>query len=189
MESFEHVVTVMLENSGYVVSTNVKFPVVVVVRKKSGRIERQVHGHEIDIVAARADRLLLGSVKSFFGSKGVSKQGFRWLHGKDHDTQGGYKLFNSARLRLKVLALAAERYGYQPEQVHLTLFVGKFNPKHESSIRRHVRKLRIRSGHVRVFGLEGIVRRLRRGAISNTYADDPVIALLKALQHAQVLLP
>ncbi len=72
MESFEHLVKVFLESQcqQYVVTTNVKFPI----RKKTRKVEReeyQTHGHEVDIVAARFDSLLLGSVKSFFGSKGV----------------------------------------------------------------------------------------------------------------------
>ncbi|MFL5826734.1 MAG: hypothetical protein ACJ76V_09445, partial [Thermoleophilaceae bacterium] len=33
--------------------------------------EMQTHGYEVDLVAARADRLVLATVKSFFGSRGV----------------------------------------------------------------------------------------------------------------------
>jgi len=76
MESFEHLVKVFLESQYYVVTTNIKLPV----RKRTKKVQReeyQTHGHEVDIVAAKSDSLLLGSVKSFFGSKGVSRKAFR----------------------------------------------------------------------------------------------------------------
>lgn len=75
MEAFEHLVKVYLEAQGYVVTSNVKFPVKKKT-KKTSYDEYQTHGYEIDIVAARNDSLLLGSVKSFFGSGGVSRQCF-----------------------------------------------------------------------------------------------------------------
>ena len=70
MEAFESFVAVALETDGFVVSEAVKFPV----RRKTGKLtypEEQTHRYEVDLVAARSDRLILVTVKSFFGSRGV----------------------------------------------------------------------------------------------------------------------
>ena len=76
MEAFEHVAKVFLEPQGYAVSTNVEFSVRRRAKKQAYE-EYQERGYEVDLVAARADELLLGSVKSFFGLFGLSKQFFR----------------------------------------------------------------------------------------------------------------
>jgi len=70
MEAFESFVAVALEADGYVVSPAVKFPVRMKT-KKAAYEELQTHGYEVDLVAARADSLILATVKSFFGSAGV----------------------------------------------------------------------------------------------------------------------
>ena len=70
MEAFESFVAIALESEGFVVSGAVKFPVTRQVRKPQ-RVEVQTHGFEVDLVAANAERLVLASVKSFFGSRGV----------------------------------------------------------------------------------------------------------------------
>jgi hypothetical protein len=51
-----------------VVTGATKFPVVLHVQKGA---QTQTDGFEVDLVAAWADRLVLASVKSFFGSRGV----------------------------------------------------------------------------------------------------------------------
>src|SRR3954463_3677332 len=66
VEAFESFVALALETEDLVVSEALKFPVTQ--QTPSGL---QTHGHEVDLVGARSDRLVLASVKSFFGSKGV----------------------------------------------------------------------------------------------------------------------
>ena len=78
MEGFEHVVKVALEAEHFIVSGNLKFPVRRPTRK-AAYAEAQEHGYEIDLVGARAEKLVLASVKSFFGSAGVTAAGFRGL--------------------------------------------------------------------------------------------------------------
>jgi hypothetical protein len=70
VEAFESFVAVSLESEGFVVSPAVKFPVALRTRRAVYE-EIQTHGYEVDLVAARADRLVLATVKSFFGSRGV----------------------------------------------------------------------------------------------------------------------
>src|SRR4051812_41927708 len=70
MESFEQFVAVAMESEGLIVSEAIKFPVARQT-KKAAYPEIQTHGYEVDLVGARSDRLVLATVKSFFGSRGV----------------------------------------------------------------------------------------------------------------------
>jgi hypothetical protein len=70
MEAFEAFVAVALEGEGLVVSEGVKFPV----KLRTGKAayaEMQTHGYGVDLVGAPADALVLATVKSFFGSRGM----------------------------------------------------------------------------------------------------------------------
>lgn len=58
MEAFESFVALALETEGLVVSEALKFPVT---RQTPSGL--QTHGYEVDLVGARADRLVLASVK------------------------------------------------------------------------------------------------------------------------------
>jgi hypothetical protein len=70
MEAFESFVALALEAEGLVVSEAIKFPVRLQTRRKD-HVEIQTHGYEVDLVGARANRLVLASVKSYLGSHGV----------------------------------------------------------------------------------------------------------------------
>jgi hypothetical protein len=78
MEGYEHLVKVAMETEDLIVASNLKFPVKIRTNKK-GRNEFQTHGYEVDLVGVRRDLLVLASVKSFFGSKGVRQEGFKGL--------------------------------------------------------------------------------------------------------------
>jgi hypothetical protein len=117
MEAFEHVAKVWLETAeNCVVSSGVKFPVRLKT-KKSSRDEFQEHGYEIDLVAARRDRLLLVSVKSFFGSKGLSLEGLK----KE-------SLFGRQDVMEGVLSGAEERYGYSRAHIEICSSWDDFSP-------------------------------------------------------------
>ena len=70
MEAFEQFVAVFLEQQNYVVGSAVKFPFKRQT-KRQDRVEFQTHGYEIDLIAARADHIILATVKSYLGSRGV----------------------------------------------------------------------------------------------------------------------
>ncbi len=186
MEAFEHVVKVMLEAQGYLVSTNVKFPITRVT-KKAAYEEVQTHGYEIDIVAGRADRLLLGSVKSYFGSRGVARSGFRELHGDEHKDQNLYKLFNDTDLRDALIAAAAKRYGYSPHAVRVALYVGKFASGHESDVRTHLAGMSAGGGPIEVVGNHEICSTLLALLDSDTYMNDAIAVTIRAFAAAGLL--
>ncbi len=63
MESFEQFVVVAMEAEGQIVLEAVKFPV----RRHTRKVlhdEVQTHRYEVDLGGARADRLVLATVKS-----------------------------------------------------------------------------------------------------------------------------
>jgi hypothetical protein len=183
MEAFEHVAKVFLESRGYAVSTNVKFPV----RRRTKKLayeEYQEHGYEVDLIAARVDELLLGSVKSFFGSFGLSKQFFREIADESKKKcWESNKLFNEPEVQAGVLSGAAERFGYSSDRIFLGLFVGKFKSGEKADICAHIGEMRFGGGAVRMFDLPTIMSGVLTEAKRKTYRDDPVIVALKCLDE------
>lgn len=132
MEAFESFVALAMETEKLVVSEALKFPVTQ--QTTSGN---QTHGYEVDLVGARQDRLILASVKSYFGSYGVV---FEHVAGtartKTHNKR--FALLNNPRVRDTVVELAAERFGYQLHQVEMRLYVGKFAGARAGEHRRRI---------------------------------------------------
>ncbi|MBA3272997.1 MAG: hypothetical protein H0T11_03875 [Chthoniobacterales bacterium] len=188
MEAFEHIVKVFLESQGYIVTSGVKFPVKL--RVKGTTLPAfQTHGFEIDLVAARSDSLKLCSVKSYLGSAGVSREGFKKLATRPKASHlARYALFNSRRVRYCVLRGASRRYGYPKSQICFGLFVGKFVARDEEPIRRYLGGLSTEHNCVEVVGLNELTKQLIKLADHKTYINDPVIVTLKALKAAKMLL-
>lgn len=186
MEAFETFVALALEEEGFIVSPAVKFPVRRRTRKTS-RIEFQEHGYEVDLVGARADRLVLATVKSFLGSRGVVAETVTGESG-DERRRGMYRLLNDPDIRKGVVKAAAERYGYSRRQVEVRLYVGRFagrgKGEHEARIRAWARKQHVGAGPIRVIGLPEIVRRVREAAGRKQYRDNPALVAVKVLGEA-----
>jgi hypothetical protein len=113
VESFESFVALALEDEGLVVSEAVKFPVT---RRtaKAAHSETQTHGFEVDLIGARGDRLVLATVKSFLGSRGVAVEHVT-AHGGPVRFHRLYAMLNDQVVRDAVLDGACTRYGYEPE--------------------------------------------------------------------------
>jgi hypothetical protein len=122
VEAFESFVAVALETEDLVVSEAIKFRVALPT-KKAAYEEIQTHGYEVDLVGARSDRLVLATVKSFFGSRGVVAEHVTGATADD-GARKRYRLLNDPELRTAVVAAAAERFGYQAGQVRLRLYAG-----------------------------------------------------------------
>ena len=188
MEAFEQVVKVYLEDKGYIVTGGIKFPLLKRIEKKSGKIEIQRHGYEVDIVGARYDSLLLGSVKSFFGSKGVNRQGFRGIADEAKRTHfNRYTMFNDPEIRTGILDGAAKRYGYPANRIQFALFVGKFYRADEIAVRDHLQRSVVGRGPIQVVGLQDLVGTLRNVATRKTYINDAVVMTLKVLHSANLI--
>lgn len=129
--------------------------------------------------------MILASVKSYFGSRGVSRQGFRGLADESKHTKfKGHLLFNEEEVRQKVIEEAAALYGYEKEQIEFRLYVGKFaNESHQAAIVEHLGNIDAGAGPIRVFDLKDILSQLRKVLETKTYSNDPVVALLRALDH------
>jgi hypothetical protein len=171
------------------VSSSVKFPVTRQTAKAS-YTEIQTHGYEVDVVAARADELVLATVKSFFGSQGVkadhvtgTTSNIRW--------RKSYALLNDPGIREGVIAGACERYGYDPGQVELRLYVGRFaRPKtgtHEKVIRAWCADQVVGRGPIKVVGVADVVDNVTAAAAVKQYRDNPVLVTMKVLEAAGML--
>lgn len=189
MESFEQFVAVAMEAEGLIVSEAVKFPVQRQTRK-AAHAEVQTHGYEVDLVGARADRLVLATVKSFLGSRGVVAEHVMGTGG-NQTARNLYLLLNDPVIRAGVVAAAAERYGYSDVQVTLRLYVGRFaapvKGTHEPIIREWARTQIVGGGPIEVFGLSDVVAAVRAAARSKTYRDNPVLVTMKVLESAGLL--
>jgi hypothetical protein len=191
MEAFESFVALALEVDEFVVSAAVKFPVTRQTRKEAYP-ELQTHGYEVDLVGAKSDRLVLSTVKSFFGSRGVAAE-----HVTGESPTGEavserkrkrYALLNDSVIRREVVASAARRYGYPRSQVELRLYVGRFagrhTGEHERRIRQWASRQRVGSGPIRVYGVQEVVESVLQEAERKQYRDNPVLATIKALREA-----
>jgi len=183
MEAFESFVALALESEGLVVSESVKFKVAVQTKKKD-KIEIQEHGYEVDLVAARSDRLVLASVKSFFGSQGVKAKEVSGQSGKAGD--GGYKMLNRPEVRDGILGQAAKTYGYREDQIEFRLYVGHFNSvPQEMKTRAWCESQTIGAGPIKVFSVDEIVGAVKAKAEKKTYQNNPALVALKVLQEAE----
>jgi hypothetical protein len=191
VEAFESFVALALEAEEMVVSEAVKFPVTRPTAK-TAYAETQTHGIEVDLVAARMDRLVLATVKSFLGSRGVDSEHVMGESG-DQRANNRYALLNNPTIRAAVVAGACERYGYAEDQVELRLYVGKFAGdaagKHEQRVREWCGQQTVGGFPIRVFGLNEIATAARRVATSKTYRNSPALVAIKVLDAAGMLLP
>jgi hypothetical protein len=189
VEAFESFVAVALEAEGFVVASATKFPVSQLTRK-AAYAETQTHGFEVDLVAARADRLVLASVKSFFGSRGVVASHVDGSTGDDR-ARKLYRLFNDIAVRDAVIAGAAERYGYTTAQVRLRLYAGRFagptQGQHEQQIRNWCAAQHAGGGPIEVYGVSDVIAAVRTAASSKQYRDNQILVTMKVLEAAGVL--
>ena len=186
MEAFESFVAVALEADGFVVSSGVKFPVKILTGK-AARDEFQTHGFEVDLVAARSDKLILATVKSFFGSRGVAAEHVLGESPRSAAVKR-YAILNDRDVRTKVVSLAARHYGYRTSQVELRFYVGRFAGRgsggHEARIRAWAKTQRVGSGSIKVVALKEVVDKVVEVAQSTQYIDNPVLVALKVLAEA-----
>ncbi len=189
MEAFEQFVALALEADGFVVSSSVKFPVQRLTGKAAYK-ELQTHGYEVDLIGARAGRLVLATVKSFFGSRGVAAEDVMGTSKRIKQNKL-YALLNDPVVRRGVVRGAAKAYGYQMRQVELRLYAGKFaapsHGTHEAKIRAWCKKQRVGQGSIGVFGATDVVNDVRRLAANKQYRDNPVLATMKVLAAAGAL--
>jgi hypothetical protein len=180
-------VALALEAEGLVVSDAIKFPVRLQTRRKD-HVEIQTHGYEVDLVGARADRLVLASVKSYLGSRGVVAEHVTG-ETKDVRARKRYSLLNRREVRGPVVKAAAKRYGYRTSQIELRLYVGKFSGTgaHEKRVRRWARQQRVGAGPIRVYGLADVAGIVRQAAAPRAYRDNPVLVTMKVLEAAGML--
>lgn len=185
LEAFEQFVALAVESEGLVVSEAQKFPVQILTRK-AAYAETQTHGFEVDLVGARSDRLVLATVKSFFGSRGVTYEGVTGTGA----TASWYALLNRPEVRETVTRLAAERFGYRVDQVEMRLYAGKFaGGGHEARIRDRCATQIVGSGPIRVVGATDIVAVVREVAGSKSYRDNAVLTMMKVLDAVGGLSP
>lgn len=183
MEAYEQFVALAMETENLIVSGGHKFPVRLQTRKTM-HAEFQTHGFEVDLIGARIDRLVLASVKSYFGSYGVA---YHHLSGDSEQYAKRYTLLNNTQVRESVARQAAERFGYAEDQIELRLYVGKFANGHEDRVRDWCSQQFVGGKPIRVIAARDVVTIVRGIAAETQYRDDAVLATMKVLQESGAL--
>jgi hypothetical protein len=179
MEAFESFVALAMGAEGLVVSGPTKFKI----GKATKNGQLQKHGYEVDLVGARADKLVLASVKSFFGSRGV--QAAEVMGTGPAKGSAGYKMLNDKKLRNAIVAQASKIYGYPQSQIEMRLYVGKFYSTSESKIREWANKQKVGGSPIQIIGVREIVLAVKALAEQKTYVDNPALVALKVLAAAE----
>lgn len=184
MEAFESFVALALEAEDLVIMGPAKFKITRQTKKKSVE-EFQTHGYEIDLVAARADKLVLVSVKSFFGSQGVRPED---VIGKSAKASS-YMMLNDVKLRSELVKQAAEKFGYKESQVEMRLYGGKFKygEKGLAEVRDWASKQKVGAGPIAVVTGDEVAAIVVQLAKSKTYRDHEVLMTVKVLLQAGMI--
>jgi hypothetical protein len=172
MESYEHVVKVWMESKGYAVSSGVKFMLKLPTQKKVWK-EEQEHGYEVDLIAARRDKLVLVNVKSYFGSKGLSLVGLQ-----------REKMFSRDEVWKGIFKGACERYGYSRDQVELWVVAGRVRRIEQTRVRDFLKEFSKRWDlQTAFFTAVEVANGLMAATDSKTYMNDPVIATVRTFRE------
>jgi hypothetical protein len=168
MEAFESFVAIALDAEDLVVSEAVKFRVALPTRK-AAYAETQAHRYEVDLVGARSGRLVLATVKSFLGSRGVAADHVTGAT-PDESARRQYRLLNDPEVRSAVVSAAAARFGYDPSQV-----------------RDWCAEQVAGRGPIEVIGIKEILAKVLRAAAETQYRDNAVLVTMKVLEAAGLL--
>jgi hypothetical protein len=188
VEAFESFVAVALEREGFVVSEAVEFPVQLQTRKAAYQ-EMQTHGYEVDLVAARADRLVLATVKSFFGSRGVVAD---HVTGETTTSGAGSSIYSTtARFETKLFprrrSATATRSGTCSYACMSAASQRRRSAPMKHAYERGQRSNTSAAGPSRFFGLDEVVGKVRAAAAHKQYRDNPVLVTMKVLEAAGLL--
>lgn len=186
MEAFESFVALALEAEDFVVTGPVKFKITKKTAKKD-KDEFQTHGYEVDLVASRGDKLVLASVKGFFGSNGVRAKEVTGEAGPANSK--GYKMLNDVALREEIVRIAADKFGYKTSQVEMRLYGGLFYQREKglNEIKAWAAKQKVGGGPIGVYSGSDIASVVLKMAESKTYRDHEVLMTLKVLLSAGMI--
>lgn len=173
MESFESLVALAMQAENLAVSGPTKFKIKMLSNNQNQEVY-QTHGYEVDVIGMRQDKLVLASVKSFFGSGGVKG---KELVGDNK----GYKMLNNLALREKMVAEAASIYGYEIDQVEMRFYAGMFSKGSEQIVRDWCETQIVGGGPIQVFNLIEVMDTVKELAQSSTYIDDAALVAVKAM--------
>ncbi len=183
MDAFERFVAVALEADACAVYEGVRFCV------EDESATGTQDGCEVAVVAARPDCLVLAMVRSLFASRGVVAEHVTG-ETKNPRCRKRYEVLNDRDVRAAVVQDAAERFGYEPEQVVLRLYVAKFathgRGRHEERVREWCADQTAGSGPIEVVGVKEVLMKVRT-VVRREGGDDPVLKTIEFLDASGFL--
>ncbi len=182
MESFEAVVATALEAENYVVAGPITIKWFSPGHPKNKG--EQPNRLEIDLVAARGDRLVLATIKSFFGSGGVFPKD---VMGTGRGASG-YTMINDKKKRAELIELVAAKYGYEVKDVEVRLYAGKFaGVQGEQIIRDWASKQVLGGGVLQVVNALQLSKVIFALAKESHYQNNVAIAFAKTQLEAELI--
>lgn len=181
MESFESLVALAMRAENLHVSGPIKFMIKRKTKKKTYD-EFQEHGYEVDLVGMRKDKLVLTTVKSFLGSQGVK---FKDVSATSGSGGEGYRMLNDRELRKLMIEAACKQFGFEPKDVEVRIYGGRFHSTDEAKIREWCQNEKAGSGPIQVYNLIEILDSVKELAGRKTYIDDPALVAVKSMLIAE----
>lgn len=107
---------------------------------------------------------------------------------EDRTWKAAYALLDDEQIRSTVVGAAAERFGFEVDQVELRLYVDKFaGGGSEAAVREWCAQQVVGTGPIAVIGATDVVMTVREVAGSKQYCDIAVPATMKVPDAAGVL--
>lgn len=187
MEATESLVAALLETQGYFVSTDCKIRALG--EKTFGN---QSHDIDVDIIAVnyKQKEILIGEVKSFWGSTGCTPDMVLGSWTKKRGPHSGLKIVNNKdEIQPKFEKLVYRQFGSDFE-FHYVVFAGKV--RNEEEIRQRLNRIILFGNPIQLKVirkmLQEFIAKVRDKATKTTsYVNHPAVATILALEEYKML--
>lgn len=191
-EATEYLIKLYLERNGYLVSTNKTYYYPKKTILKNGKTITQETPIQLDIVAINpiTDDRIIGEVKSWFGSTGVTKNHFKDLAGNKWNLkEDRFKLINSDAVQKSAFEGVEKEFGHGKNGFKLALYIGHYGRPHEDEVKQYLSTLEINGNKIRLEPFEEIINFLINDILNpknkkneKRYENDIAIQTLKILK-------
>lgn len=184
MEAYENMVARAMETEGLLVAGPKKFAFMLPYMKQ-GKERIATTWIEVDLIGMSADRLILASVKSYFGSGGTDASHF--LGEKGVKKAKGYRMIQDPEIRELLGEDASKLFGFDKKQIEFRFYSGLYKGDGEQRIRDWADKKENHAfgNKIQIFNVNQVVDKIVLLAEGKGYVDDASIVAIKAFKAAE----
>lgn len=187
MEAYENMVARAMETEGLLVAGPKKFAFLLPYMKQ-GTERIATTWIEVDLIGMSADRLILASVKSYFGSGGTDASHF--LGEKGVKKAKGYRMIQDPEIRELLGEETSKLFGFTKKQIEFRFYSGLYKGDGEQRIRDWADKKENHAfgNKIQIFNVNQVVDKIVLLAEGKGYVDDASIVAIKAFKAAEKIL-